>query len=384
MTRLPAHAFATVTALALWITPALAAEPALRSVFQDDFTVGVALGSRVIGGRQAEAGELAAKQFSSLTPENEMKWQALHPAPDRYRFEAADAFVDFARRHRMELVGHALVWHSQTPAWVFQDKDGQALDREALLARMRGHIHTVVGRYRGKIKGWDVVNEALSDGGPDLLRDSPWRRIIGDDYLDHAFRYAREADPQAELYYNDYGLEDPRKRENCLKLLRAMRERGVPIDGVGTQSHFHLRHPPLEEIEKTITALAGLGLKVMVTELDVDVLPSRGDLGIADINRRQQADPALDPYRGPLPDPIQEELARRYSSIFEIYLRHRKSITRVTFWGLDDGRTWLNHFPIRGRTNHPLLFDRDLNPKPAFHAVVAQKLAPPPPPKAGD
>ena len=377
MIRFPTPAFATVTALAFLFTRAIAEEPALRSVFQDDFVVGVALGGRLVEGRQADAGKLAARHFSSLTPENEMKWMALHPAPDRYRFEGADAFVTFARRHRMELVGHALVWHSQTPAWVFQDKDGQPLGRDALLARMRDHIHTVVGRYRGTIKGWDVVNEALSDGGPDLLRDSPWRRIIGDDYLDHAFRYAREADPQAELYYNDYGLEDPRKRDNCLKLLRGLRERGVPVDGVGTQSHFHLHHPPLEEIEKTITALAGLGLKVMVTELDVDVLPSRGDPGIADINRREKADPALDPYRGPLPDPIHEQLARRYAGLFQVYLRHRDAITRVTFWGLDDGRTWLNHFPIRGRTNHPLLFNRELKPKPAFHAVVAQKLSPP-------
>lgn len=383
MIRFPIRAFATVAALALLSARAIAEEPALRAEFQDDFKVGVALGSSVVGGGQVQAEKLAARQFSSLTPENEMKWQALHPAPDRYHFKAADAFVAFSRRHRMELVGHALVWHSQTPDWVFQDKDGQALDREALLARMREHIHTVVGRYRGKIKGWDVVNEALSDGGPDLLRDSPWRRIIGDDYLDHAFRFAREADPEAELYYNDYGLEDPRKRENCLKLLRGLSERGVPVDGVGTQSHFHLHHPPLAEVDKTITALAGLGLKVMVTELDVDVLPSRGDHGIADINRHEKAEPALDPYPGPLPDPLQEELARRYAGLFQVYLRHRDSITRVTFWGLDDGRTWLNHFPIRGRTNHPLLFDRALKPKPAFHSVVAQKLSPPPP-KSGD
>jgi endo-1,4-beta-xylanase len=343
--------------------------PTLRSAYKDHFLIGAALNHSQDSGRNARAAEIAARQFSSVTAENDMKWQSLHPERDRYRFENADAYVKFAEKHDMKVIGHTLVWHSQTPGWVFKGGGGRDATRDELLAVMKEHIMTVAGRYKDRIHGWDVVNEALSDGGPDLLRDSPWRRIIGDDFLDHAFRFAREAAPGAELYYNDYGLENPRKRANCVKLVKGMLQRGVPIDGIGTQSHFHLDHPSLEDIEKTITDFAALGLKVMVTELDMDVLPSRGRGG-ADISRREQADPKLNPFTDGLPADMQERLAQRYADTLRIYLRHSKSITRVTFWGLDDGSSWLNGFPIRGRTNHPLLIDRDLKPKPAFFAVL--------------
>jgi len=347
-----------------------AAEPTLREVYANDFLIGVALNGRMVSGQDAKTGDLAGKQFSCLTAENDMKWQLLHPAPERYVFAAADAYFEFAKNHKMDVIGHPLIWHSQVPGWVFQGEAGKPATREQLLQRMKDHIHTVAGRYKGKVKGWDVVNEALSDGGPDILRDSPWRRIIGEDFIDHAFRFAKEADPKAELYYNDYGLEDPRKRKNCVTLVKGMIERNVPIDGIGTQSHFHLNGPSTEEIEKTITDLSALGLKVMVTELDVDVLPSAGPMGNADVNRRERGDPSTNPYAAGLPADIQEKLAKRYSDLFGIYLKHRKSISRVTLWGLDDGHSWLNFFPIRGRTNHPLLFDRELKPKPAFEAVI--------------
>lgn len=342
----------------------------LRSAYKNDFLIGVALNTSQVNGQNPKAGEIAARQFSSLTPENEMKWQSVHPQPGGYRFEGADAYAAFSSKHKMALIGHTLVWHSQTPDWVFKGKDGGDATREELLERMKEHIHTVAGRYKGKVKGWDVVNEALSDGGPDILRDSPWRKIIGDDFLDHAFRFAREADPKAELYYNDYGLENERKRRNCVALLRGMIERGVPIDGVGTQSHFHVNHPSLDEIETTIKDFSALGLKVMVTELDVDVLPSRDNSGNADISRRERGDDSANPYKDGLPVEMQEKLAKRYADLFGIYLRHPKSVTRVTFWGLDDGSSWLNDFPIHGRTNHPLLIDRELKPKPAFFTLL--------------
>lgn len=351
----------------------LAAEPApttLRQAFADDFLIGTTLGPAEVDGRNPKAAALAASQFSSITPENELKWDSLHPEPGRFRFAGADAYVAFARQHDIKLIGHTLVWHSQTPAWVFQGEGGRPATRDELLKRMRDHIHAVVGRYRGKILGWDVVNEALSDGGDDLLRKSPWRDIIGDDFIDHAFRFAREADPEAELYYNDYGLEDPRKRANCVRHIQGLLDRGVPITGVGTQSHFHLENPPVAEVDRTLSALAGLGLKVMVTELDIDVLPTPGTPGIADIHRREAASPDANPYPNGLPDPIQQQLTQRYADLFKVYLQHRKSITRITLWGLHDGSTWLNHFPIQNRTNHPLLFDRNLSPKPAFFKVL--------------
>lgn len=356
---------ATITGLNL----TAAAEPTLREAYENDFLIGVALNTRMVTGLDPKAGELAGKQFSSLTPENDLKWQFIHPEPGQYEFKAADAYFAFASKYKMEVIGHPLVWHSQVPRWLFEGEDGKPATRQQLLDRMKDHIYAVAGRYKGKVKGWDVVNEALSDGGPDILRDSPWRRIIGDDFLDHAFRFAKEADPTAELYYNDYGLEDA-KRANCVKLIKGMLERNVPIDGVGTQSHFHLDGPSLPEVEKTIKDLSGLGLKVMVTELDIDVLPSGGPLGNADVSRRERAATAADPYRAGLPPDIEEKLAKRYGDLFGIYLKHRKSIGRVTFWGLDDGHSWLNFFPVRSRTNHPLLFDRKLEPKRAFHTLV--------------
>lgn len=369
------HTLALLACLPVVILGMDASAPTLRHAYAGDFLIGVALSTAQIDGRNAKAGRIAAEHFSSVTPENAMKWQAVQPHPDRYDFTAADAYVEFARKHGIALIGHALVWHSQTPAWVFQGSEGQPATREELLKRMQAHIHTVVGRYRGKIKGWDVVNEALSDSGSDILRDSPWRRIIGDDFLDHAFRFAREADPGAELYYNDYNLEEPRKRANALKLLRGLLSRGAPVSGVGTQSHFQLEYPSLAEIEQTLVALSGLGLKVMITELDIDTLPSRGPAGIADINRRESGDKSLDPYTAGLPDNVQKRLTQRYASLFAIYLRHRGSITRITLWGLDDGQTWLNDFPMPGRTNHPLLFDRALNPKPAYFALLRKDKA---------
>lgn len=365
--------------LALWVPViALAADGAgmpLRDAFAREFMVGVALATDQVDGRKQRAGAIAADQFSAITAENAMKWQSLHPELDRYDFKAADAYVEFAAKHSMSLIGHALVWHSQAPTWVFEGTDGRPATRAVMLERMREHIHAVVGRYKGKVKGWDVVNEALSDHGADILRHSPWRRLIGDDFIDHAFRFAKEADPQAELYYNDYSLEDERKRANCIKLLRGMLDRGVPITGVGTQSHFHLDYPSLAAVDEALRALSSLGLKVMVTELDVDVLPYRDNPGIADVSRRQAGDKTMDPYTSGLPQEIQIKLAKRYRDLFEIYLRHREALTRVTFWGLDDGQSWLNDFPIAGRTNHPLLFDRELKPKPAFFALLPKKEA---------
>ena len=351
-------------------TPVRAEPATLRAAFDDDFLIGVAVGRAVVGGADARSAALAARQFSALTAENDMKWQSLHPQPERYDFRAADAYVEFGKTHGMVVIGHTLVWHSQTPGWVFQGEHGQPATRELLLQRMRDHIQTVVGRYRGKIKGWDVVNEALSDGGPESLRDSSWCRIIGADFIEQAFRFAHEADPKAELYYNDYGLENPRKRRNAVTLLRGLIQRGVPIHGVGIQGHYDLLHPAISEIEQTFGEFEELGLKVIITELDVDVLPSRGATGIADIARHEQGDSSLDPYTAGLPEAVQQQLARRYGELFDAFLRHRKSLTRVTFWGLDDGHTWLNGFPIRGRTNHPLLFDRSQDPKPAFDTVL--------------
>ena len=356
-------------ALVLLVCSCAAAEPVLRDAFDDDFLIGVALNSSQVDGRNPAASKLAARQFSAVTAENDFKWQGIHPAPGRYRFDAADAYLAFAEKHRMKVIGHTLVWHSQTPDWVFRSEGGGDATRDELLARMKEHIETVVGRYKGRVHGWDVVNEAVSDG-PGGLRDSPWKRIIGEDFIEHAFRFAKAADPDAELYYNDYGMVDRGKRARAIAMLKRLIERGVSIDAVGMQGHYSLAHPPSAEVDAAIRDFAELGLKVMITELDVSVLPSRGNPGVADVSRREAAAPELNPYVDGLPAEVQQQLADRYASLFEVFLRNRKHLTRVTFWGLDDGSSWLNNFPIRRRTNHPLLFDRKLAPKPAFNAVL--------------
>lgn len=360
---------ALVFLLATGIAFGQSSSPTLRGVYEDDFLIGVALNISQVDGKNPKAAEIAALHFSSITAENDMKWDRLHPVPGRYDFRNADAYVDFARRNKMTLIGHTLVWHSQTPDWVFKGKNGGDATRAELLVKMKDHIDTVVGRYKGKVSGWDVVNEVISDG-PEALRYSPWRRIIGDDYIDHAFRFAKVADPHAELYYNDYGLECRVKRARAIVMLKGLIERGVPIDAVGMQCHLGLTFPEVGEVDLAIRDFAALGLKVMITELDVDVLPSKDDIDVADISRVEGSDPTLDPYTSGLPDEVQRQLAERYAGLFRVFLHHKEHITRVTLWGLHDGQTWRNHFPIRGRTNHPLLFNRELIPKPAFFSVL--------------
>ncbi len=359
--RIGALALAAGTGLAV-------AQPALKDVFQDRFLVGAALNEAQFTEKDAAQARLIARQFNTITPENVLKWEGVHPRPGQYDFTAADRYVAFGEKHGMFIVGHTLVWHNQTPAWVFQDDNGQPLGREALLARLRDHISTVVGRYRGRIKGWDVVNEALKEDGS--LRDSPWRKIIGDDYIQRAFEFAHAADPAAELYYNDFSLENPPKREGAVALVRQLQAARVSLTGIGTQQHVKLDWPSAQQVDDTLVAFGRLGLKVMVTELDVDVLPAPSKDRSAEVSRRATATPALNPYADGLPEVVQQALARRYADLFAVYRKHRGTLTRVTFWGVTDRDSWLNDWPVRGRTSYPLLFDRAGNPKPAFDAVV--------------
>lgn len=340
----------------------------LKEAFSHSFLMGTALNTRQIYGTDLRGQELATREFNAVTAENVMKWEQIHPEPGVYNFEAADAMIDLAEENDMFVVGHTLVWHSQTPNWVFYDNEGNLLNRDALLERMRDHIYTVVGRYKGRVHGWDVVNEAIVDDG--TMRDTYWYRIIGKDYLVKAFQFAHEADPDAELYYNDYSLENPSKREGAMRLVKYLKENEAPVTGIGTQGHFSLDWPALREIERTITDFSSLGLDVMITELDIDVLPQAWDYMGADVSVNFELNDELNPYAGGLPLNVQQQLADRYRDIFEIFLRHREKITRVTFWGVTDGDSWKNNWPVRGRTNHPLLFDREWQPKPAYHAII--------------
>jgi endo-1,4-beta-xylanase len=322
----------------------------------------------------AAALAIVTRHFNTITAENLLKWQLVHPAADRFAFEPADRFVAFGAAQGMAVIGHTLVWHQQTPAWVFAGDDGGRPTRDALLARMRAHIHAVVGRYRGRVHGWDVVNEALDEEG--RLRRSPWLEVIGEDYIAKAFEYAQQADPGAELYYNDFNLWKPAKRDAAVRLVRQLRQQGARIDGVGEQAHWRLASPSIPEIEAAVAALAGAGVKVMFTELDVDVLPRDPDMIGADLAKQAEYRAGTNLYPDGLPDRQQQELARRYAEIFALVLKHRASLSRVTFWGVTDGHSWLNDFPVRGRTNHPLLWDRQGRAKPALDAVIDVLRAP--------
>jgi endo-1,4-beta-xylanase len=344
------------------------AQTTLKGAFQNDFLIGAALNpAQFCESNTVEVGIVKA-QFNSITPENVLKWERIHPAPGRYDFTLADKYVAFGETNHMFVVGHTLVWHRQTPEWVFADEHGKPVTREVLLQRMRDHIFMVVGRYKGRVKGWDVVNEALEGDGS--LRQSPWRKIIGDDYIEKAFQFAHEADPQAELYYNDYGLENELKRKGAMTLVKNLQIAGVPIHGVGIQEHVSLEWPTLTQLDETLTAFGQLGVKTMVTELDVDVLPAVNWGGMADVSYRHAATLALNPYTNGLPLSVQQALSQRYAQLFATYIKHRDSLERVTLWGVTDGNSWLNDWPIMGRKAYPLLFDREGKTKKCFHSVI--------------
>jgi endo-1,4-beta-xylanase len=357
--------------VALAVVAAMGADrPALKAVMPKGMLLGVAVSQSQVEEKDAAAVALVTRHFDSITPENLLKWEAVHPEPDRYNFAPADAFVAFGEKRKMTVIGHTLVWHSQTPAWVFAGKEGAALDRETALARMREHIQAVVGRYRGRIKGWDVVNEAINDDAEGAMRKSKWQQAIGDDYIAKAFEFAHAADPQAELYYNDYNLTSAPKRATAIRIVKDLKARGIRVDGIGEQGHWLLAGPSLAEIEATITDIGAAGVKVLITELDVDVLPRDPGMYGADLEKRAKFKAETNLYPDSLPANKQAELARRYADVFALFMKHREKVARVTFWGVDDGHSWLNGFPIPGRVNHALLFDRQLRPKPAYDAVV--------------
>lgn len=319
----------------------------LKEAARNRFKVGVALATDKLTDRQYTS--LVIRHFNSVTPENSLKPSSMLVSPGVYNFTESDKFVAFANSRRLEITGHTLVWHEQSPSFLYQDASGNPLSRTVALSNMRNHIHAVVGRYKGKVKGWDVVNEAVADSGG--MRQTPAYRAIGPDYVLKAFEYAAEADPNAELYYNDYNIELNYKRPSALNLITSLRTGGAKLTAIGIQGHYNLSSS-LNEIKGGIQQYINNGYNIMISELDVDVLPSSGN-----------------PYTAGLPSTIQNSLTQWYGNFFT-YVATTPQIKRVTFWGLTDGNSWLNNWPISGRTNHPLLFDRNYRPKPAYNEVI--------------
>ena len=340
---------------------ASAGMPSLKTVFKDDFAIGTALNAGQIEEKDPKAAVLVPQQFNMATPENIMKAEVIHPQWGTYNFDLADKMIEYGKKHNIKINGHTLIWHSQLPAFARQI---QSVD--SFKTFFTDHINTVAGRYSGKIFSWDVVNEALNEDG--TMRKSVFLNKLGDGFVTEAFRLAAAASPNTELYYNDYNNEQPAKRAGCIALIKKVQAAGVRIDGVGIQGHWHVGKVPLKDIEESIIQYAALGMKVMFTELDIEVLP-RNFQG-ADVNQRMKSDSSLNPYVNGLPDSVQQQLANDYQALFNLFLKHKDKITRVTFWGVNDGQSWLNGWPVRGRTNHPLLFDRQFMPKPAFYKVI--------------
>jgi len=367
--KLVANTFVCLSLLLAAATPAgCATEPGLKDVFKNDFRIGAAVNYNQVAEKDPNEVALIAKQFNTITPENMLKWEHVHPEPDKYNFEPVDKLVAFGQKYNMFIVGHVLVWHHQTPDWVFQDANGNDIDRETLLARMKEHISTVVGRYKGRISGWDVVNEALGTDG--RLRNSKWLEIIGEDYIQKAFEYAHEADPDAELYYNDYNNWRHRQCQGVIRLVKDLKAKGIRVDGIGIQGHWDLEVPTTDALEAAVKAYSVLDVKLMITEFDLTVLPLATSQSGADISLRVEQSEALNPYPDGLPDEMQKKLADRYADLFSFFHKHHDQFSRITFWGVHDGQSWLNYWPVIGRTDYPLLFDRHYKPKPAFYAVI--------------
>lgn len=324
--------------------------PALYKVYQDYFLIGAAVNPITLNSQQ----ELIKTHFNSVTAENEMKFESLHPKEDLYTFEKADEMIAFANQNGKKVRGHTLVWHNQTSDWIFKNEDGSMVDREKLLQRMKKHITTVMERYRGKIYSWDVVNEAASDSGDNLLRDSKWLEIIGEDFIDKAFEYAHEADPNATLFYNDYNESNPEKRDKIYTMAKGLVERGVPIHGIGLQAHWNLTSPTYDDIRQAIEKYACLGLQIQITEMDVSVFDHEDKrIDLTDMTEEMKA--------------IQAE---RYQTFFELLREYKDVISSVTFWGVADDYTWLDNFPVTGRKNWPFVFDQNHQPKDAFWKIV--------------
>jgi endo-1,4-beta-xylanase len=344
------------------------AQTTLKEAFKNCFLIGTAVGTRELLDKDPRAMKFLQEQFNSISPENCLKWQSVNPEPGKFNFAPADSFVAVGERYHMFIIGHNLVWHSQVPRWVFEDSTGKPVTREVLLQRMKDHILTVVGRYKGRINGWDVVNEAIEDNGQ--LRKTKWLQIIGNDYIEKAFEYAHEADPNAELYYNDYNQWMPGKRASVVKLIKDLKSKGIKITGIGIQGHWGLDYPPMDAIDSSMKAYSEAGVKLMISELDMDILPSAFNNTSADVSKRSALTKKLNPYTNGLPDSVAQVEAKRYAEFFKLFLKYKDSITRVTFWGMTDGQSWRNNWPIRGRSAYPLLFNDNYQPKPAFYAVI--------------
>ena len=334
--------------------------------FQKHFLVGAAINEGQILQKDQPSVSIIKKEFNTISPENVMKWMFVQPKPNEFYFDHTDKYVQFGLDNNMHIVGHALIWHSQIANFMNSIKDSTKM-----VQHVTNHISTLVNRYKGKIDTWDVVNEALNEDG--TLRESIFLKVLGENYLETVYKMAEKYDSNADLAYNDYNLCKPKKREGAVKLIKSLQSSGAKINSLGIQAHWQLTSPTLEEIETSILAFSELGVKVMFTELDISVLPNPWELSGAEVTqnfKKFEGDKKMNPFPENLPDSVKEKLTKRYENIFKLFVKHKDKISRVTFWGVTDKFSWLNDWPIKGRTNYPLLFDRNYKEKKAYQRIM--------------
>lgn len=341
----------------VWYTYSQSQPITLAQAYKDYFKIGVAVSPRAL---KTDEAELIRTQFNSMTAENAMKMGPIHPTDSTYLWAGGDSIWAFAERNNMVMRGHTLCWHSQAPNWFFKTKTGDTISREVLLQRLHDHITTVASHFKGKVYAWDVVNEAISDKADEFYRPSLFYKIIGPEFIEKAFRWAHEADPQALLFYNDYNEINPVKRKKIITMVKELKAKGVPIHGVGLQGHWSIYEPTEESLESTLKEFADLGMQIQITELDISVYQKGHNA------RERKPEDSMTVYT-PERETLQTEM---YKKCFELFRKYRKNISSVTFWNISDRSSWLDNFPVRGRKDYPLLFDKELKPKKAFWPVI--------------
>ena len=341
----------------------------LSNHFKNHFHIGAAINENTILGNDNKSKEIVVSEFNSITPENSLKWMFIQPLPGKFDFKVSDKYVNIGSKNGMYTVGHALIWHAQLAEFM-QNID----NKDETLFHVKNHINTLMNRYKGKIDAWDVVNEAFEEDGS--FRESVFYKNLGKNYIEDVFVLAAKVDPEVDLIYNDYNLYKSEKRLAVINMVNKFKANGTKIDGVGVQAHWDLNTPSINEIENIILDFHETGILVSFTELDISVLPNPWEMIGAEVNQnfsKFEGDPKMNPYPNGLPNNIQDKLAKRYEDIFKLFLKHSDKINRVTFWGVIDKYSWLNDWPIKGRTNYPLLFDKDYKSKKAYYKLLELK-----------
>ena len=335
-------------------------ETGLKDAYKDYFSIGVAVNMRNISNPEQIA--IIKKDFNSITAENDMKPQPTEPAYGQFNWENADKIANFCRSNGIKLRGHCLMWHAQIGEWMYKDEKGDLVSKEKLFQNMKHHITAIVERYKDVIYAWDVVNEAISDGGwqggrrgmgehPSPYRNSPLYQIAGDEFIKKAFIYAREADPNVLLFYNDYNAADPGKRDRIYNMVKSMKEEGVPIDGIGMQGHYNVYGPSMEDVDAALTKYSTIVKHIHITELDIRANQEMG----GQLNFSRDG--------GNISQVVKTLQEDQYARLFKVLRKHKDVVDNVTFWNLSDRDSWL------GARNYPLPYDENYKPKRVYSII---------------